>query len=112
VPYLFAEGGYNERLEFLTDPDIPEGRVIWIFDQTDMVNAKKVLGGKACFGGNVPASMLKVGTPQQVEDYVKFLIENVGQDGGFMLTNGAVIEDAKPENLHAMINTALKYGQY
>lgn len=110
VPYVFVEGSYNERLEYLADPELPEGKIIWIFDQTDMVKVKKVLGGKSCFGGNVPASMLKVGTPQQVEDYVKNLIENVGQDGGFMLTNGAVIEDAKPENLQAMSNAALKYG--
>jgi len=112
VPYLFVEGSYNQRLEFLADPEIPEGKTIWMFDTTDMVNVKKALGGRACFGGNVSGSMLKAGTPQQVEEYVKFLMENVAQDGGFILSNGAVLDDAEPENLHAMINAGLKYGKY
>lgn len=112
VPYLFVEGSYNTRLDFLTDPEIPKGKAIWVFDDTNMVNVKKALGGKACFGGNVSGSMLKAGTPAEVEDYVKFLMENVAQDGGYMLTNGVVIDDAEPENLQAMIKAGLKYGEY
>ncbi len=112
VPYLFAEGGYNQRLDAITDPDIPKGTTIWMFDQTDMKEAKKKLGGWACFGGNVPVSMLKAGTPEQVKDYVKRLIDEVAQDGGFILSTGAVLDDAKPENLHAMIDTGKEYGIY
>ncbi|KUO49235.1 MAG: hypothetical protein APF76_02865 [Desulfitibacter sp. BRH_c19] len=112
VPYLFAEGGYNQRLNDIMDSDIPEGKTMWLFDTTDMVSVKKALGGKACFGGNVPGSMLKVGTPQQVEEYVKFLMENVAQDGGFILSNGSVLDDAEADNLHAMINAGKKYGEY
>lgn len=112
VPYIFVEGSYNQRLEFLADPELPEGKIVWLFDTTDMVSVKKYLGGKSCFGGNVPGSMLKAGTPQQVEEYVKFLIENVGQDGGYILSNGAVLDDAEPENLHAMLDAGRKYGTY
>jgi uroporphyrinogen-III decarboxylase len=112
VPYLFAEGGYNQRLDAITDPDIPKGTTIWMFDQTDMKQAKKKLGGWACFGGNVPVSMLKAGTPEQVRDYVKRLIDDVAQDGGFILSTGAVLDDARPENLHALIDTGKQYGVY
>ncbi|MBN1889920.1 MAG: hypothetical protein JW850_18135 [Thermoflexales bacterium] len=110
VPYLFAEGGYNQRLDVINDPDIPKGSVIWMFDQTDMKEVKKHLGGRACFGGNVPVSMLKVGTPQQVIDYVKRLIDDVAGDGGFILSTGAVLDDAEAENLHALIDTGKDYG--
>ena len=112
VPYLFVEGGYNQRLDFIADPDIPKGTTIWIFDQTDMKEVKKRFNGWACFGGNVPVSMLKAGTPQDVEDYVKQLLDGVAQDGGFILSTGAVLDDAAAENLHAMIDTGKKYGVY
>jgi len=112
VPYLFAEGGYNQRLDLITDPDIPKGTTIWMFDQTDMKEVKKRLGGWACFGGNVPVSLLKAGTVEDVKTYVKRLIDDVAQDGGFILSTGAVLDDAKPENLHALIETGKEYGVY
>jgi hypothetical protein len=112
VPYLFVEGGYNQRLDIITDPDIPAGKSIWIFDQTDMKEVKKRFTGWACFGGNVPVSILKAGTPQQVEDYTKGLIDDVAGDGGYILSTGAVLDDAEAENLHAMIRTGKEYGKY
>lgn len=112
VPYLFVEGGYNQRLDIIADPDIPAGKTIWIFDQTDMNEVKKRFNGWACFGGNVPVSLLKAGQPAEVKDCVKNLIESVGQDGGYILSTGAVLDDAKAENLHAMIDAGKEYGKY
>ncbi|MGA2509395.1 MAG: uroporphyrinogen decarboxylase family protein [Candidatus Acidiferrales bacterium] len=110
VPYLFAEGGYNRRLETIVDPDIPAGTTVWMFDQTDMKEVKKRLGGWACFGGNVPSSLLMASTPEAVRTHVKQLIDDVGRDGGYVLSTGAVVDDARPENLHAMIDTCKEYG--
>ena len=64
VPLCFAEGGYNERLEAIHDPEIPAGRMIWMFDATDMNEAKRHLGGYQCFGGNVPGALLTTGEPE------------------------------------------------
>ncbi|MDR5708925.1 MAG: uroporphyrinogen decarboxylase family protein [Armatimonadota bacterium] len=112
VPWLFVEGSYNERVDFLGDPELPRGRTFWHFDQTDMRRVKEVLGGKAAFGGNVPASLLHVGTPEEVRRYVRDLIEAVAQDGGFVLLNGAVLEDARAENVRAMVEAGVEYGRY
>jgi hypothetical protein len=112
VPYLFVEGGYNQRLDIITDPDIPAGTTMWMFDQTDMKEVYKRFKGWSCFGGNVPVSMLKAGTPADVENYVKRLIDDVAGDGGFILSTGAVLDDAQAENLHALIETGKKYGVY
>jgi len=112
VPYLFVEGSYNHRLDVIADSGIPRGTTIWMFDQTDMKEVKKKFGSWACFGGNVPVSMLKAGKPQQVKDYVKRVIDDCAQDGGFILANGAVLDDAEPANLHAMIDTGKEYGVY
>ena len=112
VPYLFVEGGYNHRLDIIADPDIPTGKTIWIFDQSDMLEVKKRFTGWACFGGNVPVSLLKAGTPAQVKDSVKKLLDDVAGDGGYILSTGAVLDDAEAENLHAMFDTGREYGVY
>jgi hypothetical protein len=112
VPWLFVEGGYNQRLDIIADPDIPKGSTIWIFDQTDMKEVKKRFTGWACFGGNVPVSMLKAAAADKVEAHVKGLIDDLAPDGGYILSTGAVLDDAKAENLHAMIDTGRTYGVY
>jgi uroporphyrinogen-III decarboxylase len=105
IPFMFAEGAYNKRLDVIADPDIPVGSVTWLFDQTDMRAAKRVLGGKACIAGNVPTALLALSTVDEVEKYVTDLLNDCATDGGFHLQNGAVLDDAKAENLKAMIDT-------
>ncbi len=112
VPYLFAEGGYNQRLDAIADPDIPSGSTLWFFDQTDMREVKKRFTGWACFAGNVPGSLLKAGTPAEVSDYVKRLIDTVAGDGGYILSTGTVLDDVEAGNLHALIDTGRAYGSY
>jgi len=110
VPYLFVEGSYNQRLDLVLDRDIPAGTTVWVFDQSEMKEVKKRFNGWSCFGGNVPASLLETGTPGAVSDYVKQLLDEVAQDGGFILAPGAVLDRARPENLQAMIETGKSYG--
>ncbi len=110
VPFLFAEGRYGSRLEAIMD--LPKGKTVWLFDQTDMVRAKETIGQVACIQGNVPLSLLHAGTIDQVVDYTKNLIDTAGKGGGYILDMGAVADDGRPENLHAMIKTAKEYGVY
>ena len=110
VPLAYAEGGYNSRLEVIRD--LPRGKVMWGFDQTDMAKAKKILGDTACIAGNMPIALLCVGTPQEVKDYAKRLIDTVGKGGGYIMSSGAVIDEAKPENVRAMIDFTKEYGVY
>jgi len=110
VPFPFVEGSYNTRLEIIQD--IPKGKTFWTFDATDMVKAKKTIGRVACIGGNVPTDLLSVGTPQQVKDYVRKLIDTVGEGGGYVMANGVAADNVKPENLKAMIDFTKEYGVY
>ena len=110
VPMLFAEGKYNNRLDIIKD--LPKGKVMWHFDQTDMARAKKIIGDNACIAGNVPTSLLCTGTPGAVKEYCRKLIEECGQGGGFILTGGASIDRGNPDNLHAMIEAVEEYGMY
>ena len=110
VPLLFAEGGYNSRLEIISD--LPKGRVIWCFDRTDMKRAKKTVGKNACIMGNVPISLLHSATPDAIKAYCRELIDTAGRDGGYIFSTGAGMENAKPKNVKTMINFVKQYGVY
>jgi len=110
IPSLFAEGGYNSRLDIIKD--LPRGKVVWHFDQTDMARAREVLGQTACIMGNIPSSLLVSGTPEKTREYCRNLIETAGKGGGFILDAGVVIDEASPDNLHAITEAARKYGVY
>ncbi len=110
VPAPFVEGSYDQRLDIIAESGLPPGKTFWRFDQSDMTAVKDKFHGWACYGGNIPSSMFHAGTPEQMEAYTRNLIENIGQDGSFFLAPGAGIDNARPENLHAYIDTARKYG--
>ncbi|MBC7248644.1 MAG: uroporphyrinogen decarboxylase [Anaerolineae bacterium] len=107
IPTPFAEGSYNQRLEFIAE--LPKGASLWHFDQTDMKRAAEVLGDVCCIMGNVPASLTATGTPDQMRAYCRNLIETCAQDGNFILTNGCQVDEAREENLHAMVAVAREY---
>jgi hypothetical protein len=108
---MFAEGGYQSRLEIVRD--LPRGKVIWYFDRTDMAKAKDVLGDVACVMGNVPVSLIQFGTTGEVEAFCRHLIDTAGKNGGFILTTGASLDrTAKVENVRAMLKCVKEYGVY
>jgi hypothetical protein len=108
---MFAEGGYESRLEIIRD--LPKGKVIWYFDRTDMGKAKAALGDVACIMGNVPVSLMHSGTPQEVDAYCRHLIDVAGKGGGYILTTGASLDrNSKIENVRAMIKCVKEYGIY
>jgi uroporphyrinogen-III decarboxylase len=61
---LFCEDCYYNKLEYIGD--FPRGWVTWQFDQTDMAEAKRIIGDNCCVVGNVPASLLAFGTSKEV----------------------------------------------
>ena len=110
IPFPALEGHWDSRLEVIQD--IPKGKTAWMVDQSDIQRVKATLGKNACLIGNVSSSMLNLSTPQDVSDYVKNLIDTVGQGGGLIVGNGAFFDEAKPENIKAMVDTAREYGVY
>jgi hypothetical protein len=110
IQNLFAEGSFNTRLEYVDE--FPKGTVTWYFDRTDMSRAKKILGKKYCIQGNVPSSMIVTGSPKDVKEYCRKLIEECGKGGGFILSSGSVADNPKLENLQAMMAAIREYGWY
>jgi uroporphyrinogen-III decarboxylase len=110
VPYPFAEGNYEPRLEIISD--MPRTAVAWHFEVMDMARAKKVLGGVSCIAGNVPTSLLVTGSAGQVREACRKLIETCAPGGGYILTGGAGMNVGDANNLHVMMAAAKEYGTY
>jgi uroporphyrinogen-III decarboxylase len=110
TPLVFFEGDYTSRLEYLLE--VPKGKIFAHFDTTDMFRAKEVLNGHMCLSGNLPCSILQTGTVDDVKAQVKKLIDIVGKDGGYIMSTRSPVDDAKPENLKAMIDFTRTYGVY
>jgi uroporphyrinogen-III decarboxylase len=110
VPFPFAEGKYTGRLEQIAD--MPKSSVVWYFDQTDMAQAKKILGNVSCIVGNVPSSLMMTGTSAQVKENCRRLIETCAPGGGYILAGGASIDKGDIANLRAMMEAAYEYGVY
>ncbi|MDQ7093573.1 uroporphyrinogen decarboxylase family protein [Desulfosporosinus sp. PR] len=86
---------------------LPKGKCIFAPDgMTDIYKAKEILGDTMCIMGDVPPSMLSLGTPDEVYKYSRKLIEELGPTG-FILHSGCDIPiDAKLENVQAMVAAA------
>ncbi|MCJ7606146.1 MAG: hypothetical protein MUO19_08985, partial [Dehalococcoidales bacterium] len=110
IPFPVAEGAYNNRLEYISD--MPRSAVVWMFDQTNMENAKKTVGKVSCIAGNVPVSIAYTGTPGDMKAACRKLIDTCAPGGGYILSGGSTFDMAKPENLHAMMDTVKEHGKY
>ena len=100
---------WNKNLPYFRK--LPKGSAVLCFDSTtDIFLAKEVLRGHLCLLGDVSASLLSLGKPQDVEAYCKKLIDEVGGDGGFILGSGcSVAAHCRPENFRALIETGKNY---
>lgn len=91
--------------------DLPAKMVVAELDSTtDIFKAKEILNGHMCIAGDVSAALTSLGTPEEVEDYCKRLIDVVGKESGFILSTGCTCPvECKIDNLKAMVNTAKSY---
>jgi uroporphyrinogen-III decarboxylase len=110
VPFPFAEGRYRARLEVIRE--MPRGSMLWTFEDIDMARAKKILGPTACIAGNVPSSVMHAGTPKDVKEYCRKLIETCSPGGGYILSGAAGMNEGNPDNLRAFMEASLEYGVY
>ena len=109
---MHCDGNWDLNLEALRT--LPAGQCIIQFDgASDIFKAKEVIGDRMCIYGDVPASMLSLGSPNEVDEYCHRLIEVVGKDGGFILGTGCELSpNARVENVKALLEAAVKYGYY
>jgi uroporphyrinogen-III decarboxylase len=112
-PSVLFEGDFTPFLEYLLE--LPKGQFIALFEKLtpDIRKAREVLGDHVCIVGGLPPLLFLAGTPSKVEEYVKNLLEDVKEPGGFVLSNNVELPpDSRPENIKAAIEAVKKYGWY
>lgn len=110
TPVIHFQGCFDTRLEYFAE--FPRGRTVGLFDRTDVFRAKQVLGDTMCIAGNMPVTLLHTGTPAEIKDYARRLIDIVGKDGGFVMSSNTVLDDADPERVKIWIDFTREYGVY
>ncbi|MGW8250995.1 MAG: uroporphyrinogen decarboxylase family protein [Anaerolineales bacterium] len=80
----------------------------------DIAAVKKAYGDRLALVGNLDLGYtLTRGTPQEVRDEVRYLIQNVAPGGGYLLGSANSVTNYVPlENYQAMLEAALDYGKY
>jgi hypothetical protein len=109
TPAVETQGIYTDRFE--TIRDVPKGKVIYMIE-SDLFKAKEILGDTACLIGGPPPGIMSAGSPEEVKDYCKKVIDVVGKDGGFIMATAVPVITDKPENIKAVAEFTREYGVY
>ncbi|MBC7287377.1 MAG: hypothetical protein H5T86_04890 [Armatimonadetes bacterium] len=114
----------RKRLTFHTDGTLDEVIPVLVelgfravhpceYAANDIRDLKNKFGGKICLHGNVPTTLLAHGTPEQVGEHVRQLIEDMKPGGRYILSSTtSIFEGVKPENFAAMIRAVQRFGRY
>ncbi len=80
----------------------------------DIAALKARYGKQLCFCGGVDTQrLLPYGTPAQVRDEVRRLIETLASGGGYLLASvHSITNDVPPENILAMSEAVKEFGTY
>jgi len=108
---FYAEGDWNAHLESFAE--LPDGAIVYHVDKADIFEAHKKIGHKFCLSGGISNTLLSHGTPDEVRQCCKKVIEGVAGDGGYILDAEAIMQnDTKVENIKAMTEAGREYGAY
>lgn len=108
---FYAEGDWNAHLKSFAE--LPDASIVYHVDKADIFETHKAIGHKFCISGGVPNYLLSYGTPDEVRDCCKKVIDGVAREGGYIMDASAIIQnDAKVENIKAMTDFTREYGVY
>lgn len=112
TPYVFWEGCWDQRLEYLTE--LPPGKIISAFQQTDVFKVKQMLGHSMCIVGGMKLSLLDGATSAaEIREYTHRLCQEVGRGGGYIMSTDIFeSEGTKPEMLEVWAEATREFGRY
>jgi uroporphyrinogen-III decarboxylase len=111
TPYVFYEGVWDQRLKYLAE--LPKGKTVGYFDNTDLIKAKEVIGDTMCIVGGMKVSLLAGGTVEGVRDLTKRHCQVVGKGGGYIMTsNAGELEGCNPELIKTWVDATREFGTY
>ncbi|MBM3998651.1 MAG: hypothetical protein FJ297_03740 [Planctomycetes bacterium] len=108
---FYAEGKWKHHWGRFRE--LPEGSIIYHCDRDDVFEAHAALGDRFAISGGIPNFLLSFGTPDQVREYCRKVIDVVAADGGYIMDAGAIMQnDTSIENIKAMTEFTREYGVY
>ena len=102
------EDKFDAKMDIFAN-ELPAGKCIVNIINSDKERTKDLFAGKVCVEGGVDGVLLQHGTKEQVIADVKRNIDILGPGGGYFLDTTVSLDVAKPENLHALFDTAASY---
>lgn len=111
MPHILWEGNWDQRLHYLTE--LPKGKTIGWFQQSNIFKVKEMLGDTMCIIGGMPISMLLDTPPEEIREYTKKVCQQVGKGGGFIMsTDIGDMEGANPDLVQVWVEAAREFGVY
>jgi len=81
--------------------------------EVDLDRVAETLGGRVVLLGNVNPMLIHSGTPAEVREATRRVIEKLAPGRGFIVQDGNNIPPGSPiENINAMMEAAERYGRY
>jgi hypothetical protein len=108
---FYAEGNWDHHLTAFAE--LPERSIVYHIDKGNLALARKTLGDRFCLSGGLSNHLLSFGKPQDVREACKKIIQEVAQDGGYIMDAGAIMQnDTQIENVRAMTEATREYGVF
>ena len=108
---FYAEGDWNAHLNAFAE--LPAQSIVYHVDQADIFEVHKTIGQKFCISGGIANWLLSNGTPDEVRDCCRKVIDGVAGDRGYIMDASATVQDdAKVENIKAITDFTREYGVY
>jgi hypothetical protein len=106
---IFTEGSILRFAEYFKD--YPKGVLTFHIEQDDPFQLREALPN-VCIMGGLTTELLANGTPEECVAYTKRLCDELGKDGGFILSEGKMLSyrnDANRENYKAVCDFVSSY---
>jgi hypothetical protein len=78
---------------------------------TNIRKAKEVLDGHMAILGDIPSSLFAAGTPDDIYNYVRDLVRDIGPTGLILCPGCDAPINTKPENMEAFIAAGREFGK-
>ncbi len=107
--FILSEGTTKHITEYLQE--LPKGHFCFYVESDDIFETRKRFPN-LCLWGGIPLDLISKGTKQQCIDYVKRVIDEVGADGGLILSTDKFTtapQDCNRENLLAVSEFVRNY---
>jgi MtaA/CmuA family methyltransferase len=109
IPMALHICGNTNRI--IEDMGQTEAKILEIDWQLNLANARKAIPESTILMGNVnPSEPLVFGTPEDVDQAVRYVVEATAGKGLFISSGCAMGSNTPPENMYAFIAAARKYG--